>query len=186
MAIEPYEASSVHVAGFVAAAKAVGALEKALPHVAPETRAVVERPFDRKWVPAAVIQDLTATVAAKAGPEVLAELNYRMTRDSLGRLVLPLLKVGMALTGRSPASVFSRLDDSVKVAMKGVHVTWEATSPSGGVVRISYPEPPPPVVHHAWAGVFRFGYELAGTTGKLESFEYVEGGKTLVMKVSWS
>lgn len=182
---EPYEASAVHVAGFVAAARAVGALEPALPHLAPSTRAVLDQPYAAKWVPAAVIQDLTATIAARVGPEVLDELNYRMTKDSLGRLVLPLLKVALTLTGRTPATIFSRLDDSVRVAMKGVRATWESTGPQGGTVRISYPVPPPPVVHLAWRGVFRFGFELTGTRGALDRFEYVDGGKTLVLRVSW-
>ncbi|MDP1821702.1 MAG: hypothetical protein Q8L48_00590 [Archangium sp.] len=184
--MEPYRASSVHIAGFVAAAKRLGFFEKALPLLAPETRHVLEHPFDAKWVPAQVIQDLTARVAEQYGPECLDPLNFAMTKDSLGRLVLPMLRVALAITGRSPATVFSRLGDSVKIAMQGVSASWLATSANGGVVTLRYPEAPPAVVHHAWQGVFRFAFELTSREGRLVAHRYLDGGKTVELDVAWT
>lgn len=183
--MEPYQASSVHIAGFVAAARRLGFFEKALPLLAPETKQVLENPFDAKWVPARVIQDLTARVAEQYGPECLDPLNFAMTQDSLGRLVLPMLRVALALTGGSPATVFARLGDSVKIAMRGVSAGWRATNANGGMVTLRYAEAPPPVVHHAWRGVFRFAFELTKREGRLVAHRYLDDGKTLELDVEW-
>lgn len=184
--MEPYLASSVHIAGFVSAAKRLNVLEKALPLLAAPTRHVLEHPFDQKWVPAQVIQDLTARVADAYGPETLDELNFMMTKDSLGKLVLPMLKVALAITGSSPATVFSRLNDSVKVAMQGVTTKWVAEGANAGRVTVRYPEAPPPVVHHSWRGIFRFAFELTGKQGQLTAHRYVDEGKTLELDVTWA
>lgn len=183
--MESYRASSVHIAGFVTAAKRLGFFDKALPLLAPETRHVLDHPFDEKWVSAHVIQDLTARIAEQYGPECLDPLNFAMTKDSIGKLVLPMLRVALAITGRSPATVFARLGDSVKVAMQGVEASWLAASPTAGRVTLRYPEAPPQVVHHAWRGVFRFGFELTGREGQLVSHQYLDAGKTLELEVSW-
>lgn len=176
----------MHIAGFVAAARRLGVFEKALPFLTAETRQVLEHPFDAKWVPARVIQDLTARVAEQYGPECLDPVNFAMTKDSLGKLVLPMLRVALSLTGSSPATVFSRLGDSVKIAMKGVSATWRATDPNAGTVTLRYPEAPPPVVHHAWRGVFRFGFELTAREGRLVAHRYLDEGKTVEFDVAWS
>lgn len=176
----------MHVAGFVAAARELGLLEKAEPQLTAETRAVLANPYGAKWVSMHVIQDLTAALARVHGPECLDELNLRMTRNSLGKLVLPMLRVALAITGRSPATIFSRLDDSVKVAMKGVSATWLAKGPNAGMVTLRYPEAPPAVVHHAWRGVFRFGFEITERQGRLTAHRYLDGGKTIELEVEWT
>lgn len=184
--MEQYLASSVHIAGFVKAAKELGLLEKVLPLLTAETRHVLENMFDQKWVTAHVIQDLTSRIAEVHGAEKLDELNFVMTKDSLGKLVMPLLKVALAITGRSPATIFSRLGDSVKVAMQGLTTTWDPEGANAGRITMRYPEVPPQVIHHCWRGVFRFAFELTGRDGKLASHRYLDGGRTLEMQVSWA
>jgi len=183
--MEPYLASSVHVAGFVAAAKRLGLMDKMLPLLAPETKHVVEHPYDEKWVSAQVIQDLSNCVADAHGPDALDEVNFVMTKDSLGKLVLPMLRVALAITGRSPATIFARLHDSVRVAMKGVSVTWAPNGTNAGRVTLRYPEPVPKVVHYAWRGVFRFAWDLTERQGQLVDARYLDEGKTLELDVSW-
>lgn len=182
---QPYLASSVHVAGFAAAAKRLGLMEKVLPLLAPATRYVLDHPFDEKWVSAHVIQDLRQRIAEVHGAQVLDPLNFAMTKDSLGKLVTPMLRVALAITGRSPATVFSRLGDTVKIAMQGVTAKWTPQGENAGRVTLSYPEPPPNVVHEAWRGVFRFGFELTDREGSLVAHRYLDGGKTLELDVSW-
>lgn len=181
-----YEASAVHVAAFVAAARELGYFEKAEPDLAPETRAVIADPYAKKWVSANVIQDLTVCIARRCGPESLEHLNLLMTRRSLGKLVLPMLKVALAITGRSPATVFSRLDDSVKVAMRGVTATWQPNGPNAGRVTLRYVEPMPDVVHHAWRGIFRFGFEITEREGRLIAHRSLEGRHVLELDVEWT
>ena len=184
--MEPYLASSVHIAGFVAATRRLGFMEKVLPLLSPETKKVVESPYDQKWVSAHVIQDLSNALADAHGPEALEKVNYMMTNDSLGKLVLPMLRVALAITGRSPATIFSRLGDTLKVAMKGVTVKWTPDGPNAGRVTLTYPEPMPLVVHYSWKGVFRFAFDLTERKGQLVAHRYLDGNKIIELDVSWT
>ena len=67
-----------------------------IPLLAPETRHVLANPYDEKWVSAQVIQDLSNCVAQAHGPDALDEVNFAMTKDWLGKLVLPMLRVPLA------------------------------------------------------------------------------------------
>lgn len=183
--MEPYLASSMHVAGFVTAMKRQGFLDKVLPLIAPQTRHAIDHPYEEKWVSAHVIQDLSNCLVDAHGPDALAEVNYAMTTDSLGKLVLPMLRVALAITGRSPATIFARLGDSIKVAMKGVTVSWAPEGANAGRVTLRYPEAVPTVVHHAWRGVFRFAFDLTERQGQLVAQRYLDEGKTLELDVSW-
>ncbi len=180
-----YEASSLHVSGFLAAAAELGVLEKAEPKLSPQSQTTIAHLFEQKWVPATVIQDLTACIGEAYGNDSLEHLNYLMTKRSLGRLVLPMLRVALAITGSSPATIFSRLGDSLKVAMRGVESTWVRQSETSGTVTLRYPVVPPQIVHHAWRGVFRFGFEITGHDGRLVAHRYLDGGKTLELDVTW-
>ena len=127
---------------------------------------MLDHPYDEKWVSAQVIEDLINCLADAHGPDALDEVNFAMTKDSLGKVVLPMLRVALAITGRSPATIFSRLGDSVKVAMKGVEVKWTPDGPNAGRVTLRYPQSMPQVVHYAWRGVFRFAWDLTGRQGR--------------------
>ncbi len=181
----PYLASSVHIVGFVNAAQQLELMEKVLPLLTDETRHTLENPYEAKWVPARIIQDLTLRIAQVHGPEILDPLNFLMTKDSMGKMVLPMLRVALAITGRSPASVFARVGESVKVAMQGVDATWAAKNDTSGRITLRYVEAPPQVVHHAWKGVFRFAFELTDREGQLDSHRYLDAGLTLELDVSW-
>jgi hypothetical protein len=181
-----YEVSSVHISGYLKAARELKVLDAALPLLPPETRAIVDAPHRKSWVHAEVIQQLTVAIAQTAQPEVLADLNYLMCRDSLGPIVMPVLKVAIALTGRHPQTVFSRLNELVSAAMRGVEITWTPRGASAGAVVMRYPEAMPPIVHHAWHGVFKFGFELAGRRPREITHAYTDGGKTLRFELEWA
>ncbi|MFZ5444451.1 MAG: hypothetical protein ACOZQL_30950 [Myxococcota bacterium] len=178
-----YEVSSVHLSAFIKMARAMGVLERVLPTLSAGTRAVVERPSDARWYPAQVISELAEQVLAVAGGEVLEELNYRMTKESLGRLILPVLKVALAIAGNSPATIFSRLDDVLAVAMRGIRVEWTPQGPTAGTLRFVYPEAPPRSAESSWRGALRFGFELTRADGRVVR-STVEGG-ALVMELAW-
>jgi hypothetical protein len=180
-----YEASGVHIAGVVKAARELGVLEAALARVSPEAREVLNAPHRQRWAPGSVLQELRVAIVETSSPEMLANVNYLLARDSMGPIVMPLLKVAMALTGRTPASVFSRLGEIEKTAMRGVEVEWTTSGDKSGVMIIRYPDKLPTIVHHAWEGVFRFGFELAGARGHVARYAYIEGGKAIRFELQW-
>jgi hypothetical protein len=180
-----YEVSSLHISGFLAAATELGFLEKAKPLLTAQSQHIVEHVFEQKWVSALVIQDLTTCVAKAYGDASIEQINFLMTKKSLGKLVLPMMKVALAITGSTPATVFSRLGESLNVAIRGIETTWAPSGAHGGKVTLRYPIVPPSVVHQAWFGVFRFGFELTNHVGRVASYRYLDGGKTIEFEVRW-
>lgn len=178
----PYEVSSVHLSGFVEAARAIGAWDRAQPHLSDTARARLADLKSQRWMPGSLLQEISAAIVKGSGEDVLDRLNYVMTRDSLSKVVLPLIRVALTLTGRTPATIFARLNDLSRVATRGVTITWEGSNASG-VVKVTYPEPPAHTVHVGWRGVFRFAFELTGREGTLTHANYE--GSSVYMHVSW-
>jgi hypothetical protein len=181
-----YEVSSVMVAGFLKAARELGVLDAALPLVTPPYRAIIDAPHRKSWVPGELIMELNTAIAKTSAPERVADVNYVMSKDSISRIVMPLLKVTMALFGRNPAAIFSKLYDVSTTSIRGVGIDWQLVGTSGGAYVIRYPIAVPAVTHHAWEGVFRFGFELAGREGRVAKSEFLDGDKTLRIELSWS
>jgi hypothetical protein len=181
-----YEVSSVALGSLVKAAKELEVLDKALPRLSPSARDAVAAPHRQRWWPAPILQELTAAIAETSSREALTEANYRLTKESMGPIVMPIIRVAMALTGRNPATVFARLDDAMAAAMHGVAISWRSTGPNGGSLTFRYPEKVPRITHDAWEGVFRFAFELTGHKGRTVQHEYSEGDKVLRHDLEWS
>lgn len=180
-----FEVSAMNLGGLVKALKARGLFERVKAEVRPETRAVLEDPMSARWHPSPVALDAWNAVIKVDGPSQYEALNLKLTAESFGPVVRPLLKVALALGGSSPATIFGRLNDAIKVATRGVTVTWTPSGPAAGQVAFEYPCPvPPPVVEFGWRGVMRFGEELTGKTLRFERFEAVSD-RRFVFHVAW-
>lgn len=178
-----YEVSVMHLSSYVAAARAEGVWEKAEPLLSPQTRALLQAPPPGRWVPGRVLQEVAGCIVEAYGAPVLEGLNYRMTRDSLSRIILPFVKVALTITGRNPTAILSRLQVTAHVSMRGVRIDWFQETPNSGQIRVAYPEPPPQFVHVGWWGALRFGFELTERPATLDKVTYE--GNALLMNVSW-
>lgn len=180
-----FEVSSMNLSSLVRALTARGLLEKVLAEVKPETKAALDNPLLQKWHPGAVAVDAWQAIVTVAGAAQLEALNLKVTSESFGPVVRPLVKVALALGGSSPATFFSRFADGLKVATRGVTATWTATGRQSGQVAFEYPCPVPPVVvEYGWRGVMRFGEELTGKTIRFERFE-VASDRRFVFHLAW-
>jgi len=179
-----FEVSAMNLAAMVRALQPGGLLEPVRAQLKPATAAAIDNPHGSRWHPGDVAVDLWETIVRVHGPERLEAMNLKLTADSFGPVVRPLVMVALALGGRSPATVFSRLGDASKVATRGVEVTWEPDGPSAGRVSFAYGrEMPPVVVEYGWRGVMRFGEEL---TGKIFAFRFEpQSDRRFVFHVSW-
>lgn len=181
----PFEVSGMHVAGLAKALEKLGYLPGVLARVSEATRAALERPWDARWHPGAVLVEASDAVVALEGGLALEAMTYEMTRQSFGPVLRPLISVALALTGNDPAALFSRVDESLKVAMRGVDVTWEREG-RGGTLSLTYPIPLPPDSVASWRGVVRFLFELARcSTGRLAHHELLNGLRTLRLRLTW-
>lgn len=183
--MDDFEVSAMNLSGLVKALTSRGLIEKVKAEVRPETLAALENPMSARWHPGALAVDVWNAVIKVDGPQQYEALNLKLTSESFGPVVRPLIKVALALGGSSPATIFSRLNDAIKVATRGVTVSWAPSGPTAGQVTFEYPcAVPPPVVEHGWRGVMRFGEELTGKTFRFERFE-IASDRRFVFHVAW-
>lgn len=183
--MDDFEVSAMNLAGLAKALTARGLIDRVKAEVQPATRAALENPMSARWHPGAVAVDAWEAIIKVDSPAQLEALNLKLTAESFGPIVRPLVKVALALGGSSPANVFARLNDAIRVATRGVTVTWTASSPTSGQVAFEYGRAMPPVVvEHGWRGVMRFGEELTGKTFRFERFE-AASDRRFVFHVSW-
>ncbi|MFT3843058.1 MAG: hypothetical protein QM723_39075 [Myxococcaceae bacterium] len=153
--------------------------------VQPPTRAALAEPNAESWFPGAVVEDIWQTLVKKYGPQQLSDINYLVAKQSFGPVVMPVIKVALALTGNSPASVAARLESMLKLAIRPVKIIWHATDANSGTITIQYPRPIVLVAEHAWGGVFRFMFEITGRQGTVERFEPLEGASQFRLTLRW-
>lgn len=183
---DPFEVSAMHVNGLVKVLDALGYRAEVQAKVSPGTRAALERPYDARWHPGTVLVEVSDAVIALKGGPALEVMTYEMTKQSFGPVLRPLISVALALTGNDPASIFSRVGESLKVAMRGVEVHWDANGPKAGTLAITYPMALPPDAVESWRGVVRFLFELAkNPDGRVAQHEQANGARTLRLQLAW-
>lgn len=186
MAAPGFEVTSVYVAGFRKALVDLGQLEAVEARLDPATRAILERPFSARTHSADVLRDVSDALLAVAGPEVFRRHAYLMARDSLGRILTPMFKVALALTGRTPATLLARVPDSVQQALRGVTATWTSSGPNAGTLAVKYPEAVNRTAEEGWRGTLQFLFELIeGSPGTIARTEWLEAGTRLVLHITW-
>ncbi len=167
-----FELSALNLAAMDKALAAEGLREAVYALISPEARAGFREPHSARWHPGRYGIELWNALLELGGKPRVEEFNYQMTKKSFGPIVGPLAKLGMTLSGSTPASIFARLESLVSVALRGVIFEWKLSSPNGGVQTITYPCPiPSDALDAAWRGVFRVGSEIAGRTIRVDRFE---------------
>lgn len=178
-----FEVSAVNVA---AMDKALGARrEEVYALISEQSRAIHRAPHSARWHSGRLAVEAWVAIVKLGGKQWLEDLNYELTSRSFGPIVTPLIKIGLTLSGSSPASIFARLGDTVTVALRGVTFEWKAAGPSAGAETITYPcAMPADAVEAGWKGVFRVGSDLTGKTIRVDRFE-AESDRRFRFEVSW-
>lgn len=179
-----WQASAVQVAGLFKQVKLKGLDAKALAKCSPATRAVFENPWSARWHSGETLTEFSRVVVELVGREGFADLNYDMARASFGPILRPMIQVALAITGRSPATVFARVPSSLESALRNVVSTWEPTGKTGGVLRFAYPCVIDPDTEWAWRGAIRFIGELSGTPARIDEAKLIDGS-ALQFTLSW-
>jgi hypothetical protein len=181
-----FQVTSVYVSGFRKALVDLGLLDAVTPRVDAKTREVLEHPFSSRTHDGSVLQQLSDALVEAAGPEVFEQHAYLMARDSLGRILIPMFKVALELTGRTPATLLARVPDSVHQAMRGVTVTWTPVSTRGGLLAVTYPLVVNRSAERGWRGTLRFLFELIdGTPATISKAEWLERDTRLHLHITW-
>ncbi len=96
------------------------------------------------------VDSILEALLAAGGEENLVRLGEETTRSSLGAVVRPLLQTLMSLFGASPAVLFSRLDASVALFLKGASFTNEPGGEREGVLRLKTVDRASRAFHLLW------------------------------------
>jgi hypothetical protein len=156
-------------------------------HVPEETRVLFDHPpLPSSWISARHIDALLEAVLAVGGEEKVLQLAEETTRASFGPVLLPLLKTFVVLFGTSPAAMFSRLDSTVAVYMKGANFTFEESGDKEGVLRLRAVDQPARAWFLQWKGRLRFGFEMMRLQGTIASCDIDADGKGASYRLTWS
>ncbi|MBE2249398.1 MAG: hypothetical protein IAE78_07590 [Myxococcus sp.] len=186
MPTQAFEVTGVYLAGFRKALVELGLLEPVLQRVSPATKAALDSPHSARTHDADLLRDASDALFAVAGSQVFQKHAYLMARDTLGKILVPMFKVALALTGTSPATLLARVPDSVHQALRGVTVTWTPESPNAGALQIDYPVAVPPVAEDGWRGTLKFLFELTERTPAAITWTaWRNDRRTLVMRIAW-
>jgi hypothetical protein len=126
--------------------------------------------------------ECSEAVAAARGDDALEAMSYVMTRNSFGPVLRPLVSVALALGGGDPAALFARIGDGLKMAMRGVDVTWREDERA---LFLRYKVQLPDGVVASWRGVARFLFELAGRDGRLAAHALSADRRSLTLTFDW-
>jgi hypothetical protein len=179
-----FEVSAMHLNAMARSLELSGVKAAVVARVSPATRDALSSPWGARWQPSIMLEELSMACVAEGGEALLEKVTYDMTKRSFGPIVSPMLKVALALTGRTPKTLLARLDDSVKLAMRGVVITWADTGPRTGTVTVRYPRALDVEVLAAWRGGLTFMFELAGEPGwKVQTSH--EAATTFHLALTW-
>lgn len=180
-----FEFSAINLAGIRKSLDARKVTDELLPRLPPDARAALSAPNGQRWYPGIVMVQLWEEVARLRGWSFVEEVNHECTTQALGTLARPLIKVALALTNSSPASLFSRLGQLSGLALKHVDFDWAPAGDRAGVQTITYPSAVPAhVIDHLWRAVFRVGSDMTGATIRVERFE-PRSDRSFSFHVAW-
>lgn len=180
-----FEFSAINLAGIRNALDARKVTDALLPRLSPDARAALSAPNAQRWYPGTVMVQLWEEVARLRSWKFVEEANHECTTQALGTLARPLIKVALALTNSSPASLFARLEQFSVLALKHVTFDWAPNGERAGTQTISYPcAAPAQLIDVLWRSVFRVGSDLTGSTIRVDRFE-VKSDRVFVFHVAW-
>lgn len=179
-----YEYSSAYVDSIVRGLRRTGQLDALMESISPAAQQLAKDPYGETWQPALVLEEIGEAAVALIGESPFEQVTYRAMQDRFGPIVLPMLKSSLAASNKSPAAILKKLNDLVKVAIRGIEVLFQPEGTNGGILQVSYPRPVAPSVVRSWLGVLRFVFEVT-TPGEVKETFHAPHGATLQYRVEW-
>lgn len=146
---------------------------------------LADDPHTDVWQPARPFEEIGEVATSVIGETAFEALTYQAMRERFGPIVMPMLKSSLAATNRSPVAVLKKLNDLVKVAMRGIEVLFQADGPTTATMQIIYPRPVSKNVLKSWMGVLRFVFE-ATSPGEVTEALHAPNGGAFQLKLKWS
>lgn len=164
------------------ALRALRLFDRVLPLVPPTTRRSLEAPDGRPAHDGALPLHVST---ALADDRLIEEVFLAQTQRTLGPVTAPLVKGALALAGSSPAVAFGHLDQVLRVLNQGVSAAWESSSPTSGLITLTYPASVnlDRFAACGWVGALRHAYALCNTEGTTRAAASL--GRIVKVEASW-
>jgi hypothetical protein len=182
--VSDYEFSAAYVDTVLRGLRRQPAWDALVDKLSPAALALTKDPWGETWQPARLLEEVGEAAVVTVGADAFETATHAALRERFGPIVLPMLKSSLAASNRSPVTVLKKLNDLVKVAMKGIEVLYQAEAENRGVVQIAYPRPVAAHVVSSWKGVLRFVFEVT-TPGTITQTFHAPHGATLQFAVEW-
>lgn len=183
-ALPEFQTSSSYTAGLAKALRQLGRLDAVIARAPPDAALMLKDPHSRRWWGAVASMQMVSAIAAEGGAPLVREAGRRAVAESLSPILRPFVSVLVAISGPSPASLFSRWAQLTQAAVKHVNYEWKSTGPSSGTLDITYSRAVPPEYTDLWDGGFAFVYETTRKKGAPTKSRHE--GERLHFELSWS
>ena len=180
-----YEVSSSYVAGLVKVLKAEGHLDAVLAQVGVEGQRAIAEPLANRWWDGAVMDQLMGALQKIRGDAVVERVSFSTLKAAMGPLVMPLVKVTLAITGSTPDALLTRSGQFLSISVRGLNVTWTPTGASAGTYVVQYPVKVTRAYLPLWKGMLGYVFELTQVRGTVENAVADLDGRTFRYTFSW-
>ncbi|MER2560300.1 MAG: hypothetical protein ABTQ32_06270 [Myxococcaceae bacterium] len=177
-----YEFASAYVESIVRGLRRTGHQDEILSKVSVPAQTLWKDPFGETWQPAKLLEEIGEVAVAIMGEQAFDNLTYGAMKERFGPIVLPMIKSSLAK--QNPGAVLRKLNDLVKVAIRGAEIMFQPEGTTGGILQVSYPRPVAAHVVKSWLGVLRFVFEVSAPGEVKETF-HAPHGATLQYRVAW-
>lgn len=148
----------------VNAARELGYLERARGAASPALRSLIDDSKSQpSWVEGVVVDELSTRVFETTSGKAVEAMFHRHVQNRIGRLLVPFVKVALALTGNDPRAFLSRMNSSLRPVSQNLGCEWLEESTTSGIIRVSHGGlAPSDASVPSWVGIMRYGFEMCG------------------------
>lgn len=171
--------------GSVTALCSLGLFDVIRPLLPEDTRALLDAPPASPWIPRRHCDRIFQAVSDVRGPAGVRALVLTMSRETVGPILLPVIKTVFAVMSPSPVSFFRRLDVITRPQFKGSTFKYEAAGAKEGFVSVTQDCVVDALGWFAWDCAFEFMFELCRVSGTVHGMPAVDG-KSCRFWVHWT
>jgi hypothetical protein len=144
----------------------------------------LESPYGRGWWAANDAKEIVKAMAAVGGKALVRQVGRMAVLESISAIIRPFVSVILAVSGPSPAALFSRFPQLCEGSLRHVAFEWTAVGPKAGVLVIVYPSAVPSEFVELWLGAVDYVYEMTKVRGQPTNTSHF-GGR-LQLELSWT
>ncbi len=143
-------------------------------------------PSSQRWWPGELHEEVYVVLSKVAGDEAVERVGQVTVRNSVGPIVMPVVRVTLALLGSTPGSLLARANQLVTSSVRGLTVSWAPDGPTAGAVEARYGQAVPPAYVPLWRGMMRYVFEITETTGTVTDTQLTADRQAVYLRLSWA